>query len=120
MTVAFDPSSMKAEDTRTLSISFTDYAGVKGALSDQTVNIQNFLFYAQKLYFEAKGGSTGLDDQLLATRGIDAIIPNRFYITNPIIVASVIGAIVGLAGWHVPFIVCVAFKSITILSTRPS
>lgn len=86
MTVAFDPSSMKAEDTRTLSISFTDYAGVKGALSDQTVNIQNFLFYAQKLYFEAKGGSTGLDDQLLATRGIDAIIPNRFYITNPIIV----------------------------------
>lgn len=86
MTVAFDPSSMKAEDTRTLSTSFTDYVGVKGALSDQTANIQDFLFYAQKLFFEAKGGSTGLDDQMLSARGIDAIIPNRLYITNPIII----------------------------------
>jgi len=67
-------------------ISFDELYTNQSNFSDQTINIQDGLFYAQRLYREIRGGSSGLDDQFVKNDGVTFIVPKRFAITSPIYV----------------------------------
>lgn len=71
-------------------VSLYDYCDAQNitrpsSLTDQTALVQDFLMWAQRLWYAQKA-STGFDNLLMSAAGIRARLPFRPYITSPIIV----------------------------------